>query len=130
MRKTAKERLAEREARARSELLDGLFDAWIGGADNAGTLARLGPVDPQDPAAVARALRADILPAFADLTRETQTRIRAALTVLAHGDREEFRLYWLELRAPFGASEADADAIFPEVARLLGVRLPETQTDS
>ena len=127
MRKTAKERLAEREARARSELLDSLFEAWIGGADKAEILTRLGPVDPQDPAAVARALRADILPAFADLTLETQGRIRAAMTVLAHGDGEEFRLYWLELRAPFGG-EADADAIFPVVARLLGVRLPETDS--
>ena len=129
LRKTAPQRLAEREARARSELLDSLFDAWIGGANNAATLARLGTVDAQDPAAVAQALRADILPPFADLTRETQTRIRAAMTVLAHGDGEEFRAYWLDLRPPFGAAEADADAIFPVVARSLGVRLPETATE-
>ncbi len=128
MRKTAPQRLAEREARARSELLDSLFDVWIGGAKNAETLARLGPVDAQDAAAVERALRSDILPAFAEVTRETQTRIRAALTVLAHSDGAEFREYWLDLRAPFGTTEADADAIFPITARLLGVRLPETPT--
>lgn len=129
MRKTAPQRLAEREARARSELLDSLFDAWIGGAGNGATLARLGPVDPRDEAAVAAALRADIMPAFAELTRETQTRIRAALTVLVNSDGEEFRAYWLDLRAPFGVDEADADAIFPVVARSLGVRLPETHAD-
>ena len=128
MRKTAKERLAEREARARSELLDSLFEGWIGAADKPETLARLGPVDPQDPKAVARAVRSDILPTFADMTLETQTRIRAAITVLAGGDREEFRTYWLELRAPFGDAEADADAIFPVIARLLGVRLPEADS--
>lgn len=128
MRKTAPQRLAEREARARSELLDGLFDAWIGGANNAATLDRLGPVDPRDAVAVAQALRTDILPAFAEVTRETQGRIRAAMTFLAQGDGAEFRAYWLDLRAPFGEAEADADAIFPVLARLLGVRLPETQT--
>lgn len=129
MRKTAPQRLAEREARARSELLDSLFEAWIGGADKSEVLARLGPVDPQDGPAVMRALRADILPAFADLTRETQDRIRKALGVIALGDREEFRVYWPELRAPFGTSEADADAIFPVLARSLGVRLPETDNE-
>ena len=60
------------------------------------------------------------------MTRETQTRIRAALTVLANSDGEEFRAYWLDLRAPFGATEADADAIFPVVARAVGVKLPDT----
>ena len=129
MRKTANQRLAEREARARSELLDSLFDAWIGGADNAATLARLGAVDARDATAVAQALRVDILPAFAEVTHETRTRIRAALTVLAQSDGEEFRAYWLDLRAPFGRVEADADAIFPVVARLLGVRFPETPTN-
>lgn len=130
MRKTAPQRLAEREARARSELMDSLFDAWIGGADKAEVLARLGPVDPQAAPAVMRALQTDILPAFADLTRETQDRIRKALSVIALGDRAEFRLYWLELRAPFGTSEADADAIFPVLARALGVRLPEMDNAS
>jgi hypothetical protein len=129
VRKTAKERLAEREARARSELLDSLFEAWIGGVDKAEVLARLGPVDPQAPPAVMRALQTDILPAFTELTAETQGRIRKAVGVLALGDRAEFRVYWLELRAPFGTSEADADAIFPVVARLLGVRLPETDNE-
>lgn len=126
MRKTAKERLAEREARGRSELLDSLFDPWIGGADKAETLARLGPVDPLDAAQVARAIQVDIVPAFGAVTRETQTRIRAALTVLANSDGEEFRDYWLDLRAPFGTTGAEADAIFPVLAKSLGVRLPET----
>lgn len=126
MRKTAKERLAEREARARSELMDSLFDPWIGGANNAATLDRLGAVDPLDAEQVARAMRTDIVPAMAEVTRETQTRIRAALTVLAHSDGEEFRAYWLDLRAPFGTTEAEADAIFPVLAKSLGVRLPET----
>jgi hypothetical protein len=128
MRKTAPQRLAEREARARSELLDSLFDSWIGGAGNAATLARLGPVDPLDAKAVARALKADIVAPFTELTRETQTRIKAALTVLAHSDGAEFRDYWLDLRAPFGSTEAEADAIFPVVARTLGVKLPDTPT--
>jgi len=126
MRKTAPQRLAEREARARSELLDSLFDAWIDGAGNAETLARLGPVDPMDAKGVARALKADIAGPFAGLTRETQGRIKAALTVLAASDGTEFRAYWLDLRAPFGTTEADADAIFPVVARTLGVKLPDT----
>lgn len=126
MRKTAPQRLAEREARARSELLDSLFDPWIGGAGNAETLARLGTVDPLDAKDVARALRTDIAGPFAELTRETQTRIKAALTVLANSDGEEFRAYWLDLRAPFGNTEAEADAIFPVLAKSLGVRLPET----
>ncbi len=126
MRKTAKERLAEREARGRSELLDSLFDPWIGGANNSATLERLGPVDPMDAVQVARAMRTDIVPAMAEVTRETQTRIRAALTVLAHSDGAEFRAYWLDLRAPFGTTEAEADAIFPVLAKSLGVRLPET----
>jgi hypothetical protein len=126
MRKTAPQRLAEREARARSELLDSLFDPWIGGAGNAATLARLGPVDPMDAKDVARALKADIAGPFAELTRETQTRIRAALTVLVASDGAEFRDYWLDLRPPFGSTEAEADAIFPVVARTLGVKLPDT----
>lgn len=130
MRKTAKERLAEREARGRSELLDSLFDPWIGGADNAAILERLGAVDPLDAAQVTTALRTDIVPALAEVTRETQTRIRAALTVLAHSDGAEFRDYWLDLRAPFGTTGAEADAIFPVLAKSLGVRLPETPTGS
>lgn len=129
MRKTAPQRLAEREARARAELLDSLFDPWIGGANNVAPLARLGPVDPLDTAQVAQALRADIAGPFAQLTRETQTRIRAALTVLARSDGAEFRAYWLDLNAPFGTTEADADAIFPVLARSLGVRHPDTPTD-
>ena len=128
MRKTAPQRLAEREARARSELLDSLVYPWIGGAGKAETKARLGPVDPLDPKAVAQALRMDITGPFAELTRETQTRIKAALTVLANSDGEEFRAYWLDLRAPFGTTEAEADAIFPVVAQTLGVRLPDTLT--
>ena len=129
MRKTAKQRLAEREARARSELMDSLFDPWIGGAEHAATRARLGAVDPLDAAQVNRAMQADIVPALGEMTRETQARIRAALTVLAQSDGEEFRAYWLELRAPFGTTGADADAIFPVLAKSLGVRLPETSTD-
>ena len=128
MRKTAKQRLAEREARARSELMDSLFDPWIGG-DHAAPRARLGAVDPLDAAQVNRAMQADIVPALGEMTRETQARIRAALTVLAQSDGEEFRAYWLELRAPFGTTGADADAIFPVLAKSLGVRLPETSTD-
>lgn len=130
MRKTAKERLAEREARGRSELLDSLFDPWIGGANKAETLARLGPVDPLDASQVARAMQVDIVPAMAGVTRETQARIRAALTVLAHSDGEEFREYWLDLRPPFGTTGAEADAIFPVLAKSLGVRLPETSSGS
>ena len=126
MRKTAPQRLAEREARARSELLDSLFDAWIGQANNAATLDRLGPVDPLNAKEVARALKADIQGPFAELTRETRTRIQAALAVLANSDGSEFREYWLDLRAPFGATEAEADAIFPVVARTFGVKLPDT----
>ena len=129
MRKTAPQRLAEREARARSELLDSLFDPWIGGANNASTLARLGPVDPLDAKAVSQALRTDIAEPFAELTRETQTRIRAALTVLARSDGAEFRAYWFDLNAPFGTTEAEAEAIFPVLARSLGVRFPDTPTD-
>lgn len=128
MRKTAPQRLAEREARARSELLDSLFDAWIGQASNTETLSRLGPVDPSNPKDVARALKADILGSFNDLTRETQGRIKAALTVLANSDGAEFREYWLDLRAPFGTTEEDAEAIFPVVARTFGVKLPDTTT--
>ena len=126
MRKTAPQRLAERESRARSELLDSLFDVWIGQATNEATLARLGPIDPLNAKDVARALKADIAGPFAELTRETQTRIKAALTVLANSDGAEFRAYWLDLRAPFGTTEGDADAIFSVVARTLGVRLPDT----
>ena len=129
MRKTAPQRLAEREARARSELLDSLFDGWIGQANNKATLARLGPVDPLNAKDVARALKADIEAPFAELTRETQGRIRAALTVLASSNGEEFRAYWLDLRAPFGTTEAEANAIFPVVARTFGVRLPDRPTD-
>ena len=126
MRKTAPQRLAEREARARSELMDSLFDAWIGRAGHAETLDRLGAVDPLDARAVAAAFRTDIAEAFAEMTRETQTRLRAALTVLAASDGEEFRAYWLDLRAPFGTTEAHADAIFPVVAKAVGVKLPDT----
>ena len=128
MRKTAPQRLAEREARARSELLDSLFDAWIAGANKPDVIDRLGPVDPSNPKDVARALKADILGPFNDLTRETQGRIKAALTVLANSDGAEFREYWLDLRAPFGTTEEDADAIFPVVARTFGVKPPDTTT--
>jgi hypothetical protein len=128
MRKTAPQRLAEREARARSELLDSLFDAWIGQAGNLARLNRLDLVDPQDPADVALALKAEITGPFAELTRETQGRIKAALTVLASSDGVEFREYWIDLRAPFGTTEEDADAIFPVVARTFGVKLPDTPT--
>ncbi|CAL1690689.1 hypothetical protein MMB232_00823 [Brevundimonas subvibrioides] len=130
MRKTAQQRLAEREACARSELLDSLFDAWIGQAANAGTLARLGPVDPLNTQDVARALKVDIEKPFTALTRETQARIKAALTVLTNSNGAEFRAYWLDLRAPFGATEAEADAIFPVVARTFGVKLPDTSPGS
>lgn len=123
MRKTAPQRLAEREARARSELLDSLFDAWIGQAGNPARQNRLDLVDPRNPDDVALALKAEIAGPFAELTRETQTRIRAALTVLANSDGTEFREYWLDLRAPFGTTEQDADAIFPVVARTFGVKL-------
>ena len=129
MRKTAPQRLAEREARARSELLDSLFDAWIGQAGNSATQNRLDLVDPRNPDDVALALKAEITGPFAELTRETQTRIRAALTVLANSDGTEFREYWLDLRAPFGTTEQDADAIFPVVARLFGVKLPDAPSD-
>ncbi len=125
MRKTAPQRLAERESRARSELLDSLFDVWIGQATNQATLDRLGPIDPLNPKDVARALKADIAGPFAELTRETQTRIKAALIVLASSNGEEFREYWLDLRAPFGTTVDEADAIFPVVARTFGVRLPD-----
>ncbi len=125
MRKTANQRLAEREARARSELLDSLLDPWIGGAGNAETRARLGPVDPLDAGQVTQALKTDITGPFAELTRETQSRIRAALAVLASSDGAEFRAYWLDLNAPFGTTEAQADAIFPLLARSLGVTLPD-----
>ena len=81
MRKTAPQRLAEREARARSELLDSLFDAWIGQAGNLARLNRLDLVDPQDPADVALALKAEITGPFAELTRETQGRIKAGSEV-------------------------------------------------
>lgn len=125
MRKTAPQRLAEREARARSELLDSLFDAWIGQAGNPARQNRLDLVDPRNPDDVALALKAEITGPFAELTRETQARIRAALTVLANSDGTEFREYWLDLRAPFGTTEQDADAIFPVVARMFGVKLPD-----
>lgn len=125
MRKTAPQRLAERESRARSELLDSLFEVWIGQATNQATLDRLGPIDPLNPKDVTRALKADIAGPFAELTRETQTRIKAALTVLASSNGEEFREYWLDLRAPFGTTVDEADAIFPVVARTFGVRLPD-----
>ena len=125
MRKTAPQRLAEREARARSELLDSLFDCWIGQATSETTAARLGPVDPLNPKDVARALRTDIEGSFAELTRETQGRIKAALTVLAASDGAEFRAYWIDLRAPFGSTEAEADAIFLVVAKAFGVKLPD-----
>ncbi len=125
MRKTAPQRLAEREARARSELLDSLFDAWIGQAGNSARQNRLDLVDPRNASDVALALKAEITGPFAELTRETQTRIRAALTVLANSDGTEFREYWLDLRAPFGTTEQDADAIFPVVARMFGVKLPD-----
>ncbi len=125
MRKTAPQRLAEREARARSELLDSLFDAWIGQAGNPARQNRLDLVDPRNPDDIALALKAEITGPFSELTRETQTRIRAALTVLANSDGTEFREYWLDLRAPFGTTEQDADAIFPVVARTFGVKLPD-----
>ena len=125
VRKTANQRLAEREERGRSELLDHLFEPWIGGAGNAETLSRLGPVDPRKAASVTRALETDIVPSFREMTLETQGRLQAALKVLAHNDGEEFRTYWLEMRAPFGEDGADADAIFKVLAPLLGVRLPE-----
>lgn len=122
MRKTAKERLAERDARARSELLDALFEPWIGAANNPNLLARLGELDAHRPKAVTRALTADILPVFETMTLETQGRIRTALTVLMQGGGEEFRTYWLELPPPFGAGEADADAILPVLTELLAPR--------
>ena len=128
MRKTAKERLAERDARARSELFDTLFDAWIGGANNAALVERLGAIDARDRAAVAGALCSDIEPRFAELTRETQGRIRTAISIIAAARGEEFRVYWLELPPPFGASEAEADAVFPVLAKALGVRLPDTHS--
>lgn len=126
MRKTAPQRLAEREARARQELLDGLFDPWIGQAGNMARPNRLDLVDPRNAADVALALKAEIAGPFTEMTRETQNRIRAALTVLASSDGAEFREYWLDLRAPFGTTEAEADAIFPVVARTFGVKLPDT----
>ncbi len=126
MRKTAPQRLAEREARARQELLDSLFEPWIGQAGNPARLNRLDLVDPRDEGDVALALKAEITGPFAEMTRETQTRIRAALTVLAASDGTEFREYWLDLRAPFGSTEEDADAIFPVVARIFGAKLPDT----
>lgn len=126
MRKTAPQRLAEREARARQELLDSLFAPWIGQAGNPARLNRLDLVDPRDASDVALALKAEIAGPFAELTRETQTRIKAALTVLAASDGTEFREYWLDLQAPFGTTEADADAIFPVIARTFGVKLPDT----
>lgn len=119
MRKTAKERLAERDARARSELLDALFEPWIGAANNPDLLARLVGVDPHRPKAVARALNADILPVFETMTLETQGRIRTALSTLEQGGGEEFRTYWLELPPPFGAEEAHADAILPVLLALI-----------
>ena len=125
MRKTANQRLAEREARARQELLDSLFDPWIGQAGKTGRPNRLDLVDPREADDVALALKAEITGPFAELTRETQNRIRAALTVLAASDGTEFREYWLDLRAPFGTTEADADAIFPVVAKTFGVKLPD-----
>lgn len=125
MRKTANQRLAEREARARQELLDSLFDPWIGQAGNSTRANRLDLVDPRNEDDVALALKAEITGPFAELTRETQNRIRAALTVLAASDGTEFREYWLDLRAPFGTTEQDADAIFPVVARTFGVKLPD-----
>ena len=125
MRKTANQRLAEREARARQELLDGLFDPWIGQAGKTDRPNRLDLVDPREADDVALALKAEITGPFAEMTRETQTRIRAALTVLAASDGTEFREYWLDLRAPFGTTEQDADAIFPVVARTFGVKLPD-----
>lgn len=122
MRKTAKERLAERDARARSELLDALFEPWIGAGDNRDLMAPLGDVDPRDARAVSRALTADILPIFETMTLETQGRIRTALSVLAQGDGEEFRTYWIELPPPFGAGEADPDLILPVLTELLAPR--------
>lgn len=122
MRKTARERLAERDARARSELLDALFEPWIGAANNPELLARLGALDAHSPKAVTRALNADILPVFETMTLETQGRIRAALTVLMQDGREEFRAYWLELPPPFGPEAEDADAVLPVLAKLLAVR--------
>jgi len=129
MRKTANQRLAEREARARQELLDSLFDPWIGQAGKTDRPNRLDLVDPRQADDVALALKAEIAGTFAELTRETQTRIRAALTVLAQSDGAEFREYWLDLRAPFGTTEQDADAIFPVVARTFGVKLPDAPAD-
>ena len=122
MRKTAKERLAERDARARSELLDALFEPWIGAANNPALQTRLGGIEPRDAKAVSGALAADILPVFEAMTLETQGRIRTALSALSQGDGEEFRTYWLELPPPFGAGEADADAILPVLTDLLAPR--------
>ena len=122
MRKTAKERLAERDARARSELLDALFEPWIGAANNPDLLARLGGLDAHSPKAVTRALTADILPLFEGMTLETQGRIRTALSVLSGGDGEEFRTYWLELPPPFGSEPGEADAILPVLMDLLAPR--------
>jgi len=122
MRKTAKERLAERDARARSELLDALFEPWIGAGNNSELLPRLGGIEPHDTKAVSKALTADIVPIFEGMTLETQGRIRTALSVLARGDGEEFRTYWLELPPPFGAAETDPDLILPVLADLLAPR--------
>ena len=125
VRKTANQRLAAREERARSELLDRLFEPWIGGAANAETQARLGPVDPDDSAAVEKAIATDILPSFAEMTAETQGRVRDAIGVLARSDGEEFAAYGLDMRPPFGAAEGHAGVIFKALANSLGVRLPD-----
>lgn len=122
MRKTAKERLAERDARARSELLDALFEPWIGAGNNPELQARLGGIEPRDTKAVSSALTADIVPMFEGMTRETQGRIRTALSVLTEGGGEEFRVYWLELPPPFGAGETDPDLILPVLTELMAPR--------
>lgn len=122
MRKTAKERLAERDARARSELLDALFEPWIGGGNNPDLQGRIGDIDPRDAGAVSRALSADILPVFEGMTLETQGRLRTALSILSGGDGEEFRTYWLELPPPFGPDEGDGDRVLPVLSDLLAPR--------
>lgn len=122
MRKTAKERLAERDARGRCELLDALFEPWIGAGNNPELQARLGGIEPRDTKAVSKALTADIVPIFEGMTLETQGRIRTALSVLSQGDGEEFRTYWFELPPPFGAAETDPDLILPILADLLAPR--------
>lgn len=121
-RKTARERLAERDSRARSELFDALFEPWIGGGNNPALQARIGAIDPRDAGAVTAALNADIVPVFEGMTRETQGRIRTALAVITEAGGEEFRVYWLELPPPFGDGEADGDLLLAALNGLLAAR--------